>query len=198
VSAFGIIDNDGRADEDINRLKDKGVYALSVFSVESIYYHPCFQCMVSERQTGVTGGDSSIRLESAKTAAISAVRSNIQRLSQKVSEKAVREQVFRHLPNAETIATGEPINLTIDVATVVQNEHARLEDALDSKDLVKIISRYPVRETPALDQIAKALGFQNRGQYEGAVRKLLIDDQQALDFARSLCGSLASDLERIT
>jgi len=37
LNAFGIIDNDRRTETDINQLREKGVYALSVFSVESIY-----------------------------------------------------------------------------------------------------------------------------------------------------------------
>lgn len=40
LHAFGIVDNDRRTEADIDRLKGKGIYALSVFSVESIYYHP--------------------------------------------------------------------------------------------------------------------------------------------------------------
>jgi ABC-type cobalamin/Fe3+-siderophores transport system ATPase subunit len=195
ISAFGIIDNDRRTEEDITRLKHKGVYALSVFSVESIYYHPCLQCMVSKRQSNLTGEDSSIRLERAKIAAFNEVEPHIQRLSKKVSEKAVREQIFRNLPNAETIANEEPINVTIDVASIVQSECARLRSAIHHANLTAIISHYPVRETGALEKIAKELGFQNRVQYEGAIRKLLMDDQQALNFARSLFGSLASDLE---
>jgi hypothetical protein len=51
-----------------------------------------------------------------------------------------------------------------------------------------------VRETPALDTIARKLGFQDRDQYEGAVRKLLMDEADALTFVRSLFGTLARDI----
>ncbi len=57
-----------------------------------------------------------------------------------------------------------------------------------------MISHYPIRETPALDEIAKKRKFTSRKQYEGAVRKLLMDDADALAFARSLFGTLASDI----
>jgi hypothetical protein len=63
--------------------------------------------------------------------------------------------------------------------------------------LAEIISRYPADETPALDKIAKELGFQNREQYEGAVRKLLMDDNEALTFVKSLFGTLASDINNM-
>lgn len=71
VHAFGIIDNDGRTPTNMNELKLKGLYALSAFSVESIYYDPEIQRRVAERQVAVVGGDAITRLAEAKTAAIS-------------------------------------------------------------------------------------------------------------------------------
>lgn len=67
LQAFGIVDNDRRTQADIDHLKAKGVYALSVFSVESIYYHPEVQRRVVERHATVTGEDAATRLANAKT-----------------------------------------------------------------------------------------------------------------------------------
>jgi ABC-type lipoprotein export system ATPase subunit len=195
LHAFGIIDNDRRTEADINRLKGKGIYALSVFSVESIYYHPCIQCLVAQRHAAVTGDDASTRLANAKTAAIDAIKPHIQRLSERTAEKAIREEIFRHLPTRAEIAAGAPKNIYIDVARLVTEERERLQDAVNAGNLAEIISQYPVHETPALDKIAKALGFQNREQYEGAVRKLLMDDNEAVTFVKSLFGTLESNIE---
>ncbi|MEH2334217.1 MAG: hypothetical protein V7K49_03285 [Nostoc sp.] len=195
LHAFGIVDNDRRTEADINRLKEKGVYALSVFSVESIYYHPCLESLLAQRDAVVTGDDAPTCLANAKTAAIAAVQPHIQRLSVRTAEKAIREEFFRHLPRREEIADGKPISVYIDVVSVVTAERERLQDALDAGNLAEIISQYPVRETPALDKIAKELGFQNREQYEKAVQKLLMDDNDALTFVKSLFGTLESDIE---
>ncbi|MGI8500268.1 MAG: AAA family ATPase [Hassallia sp.] len=195
LHAFGIVDNDRRTEADINRLKKKGVYALSVFSVESIYYHPCVQCLVAQRYAVVTGDDALTCLANAKTAAIAAVQPHIQRLSERTAEKALREEFFRHLPRREEIADGKPISVSINVVSAVTAERERLQYALDAGNLAEIISQYPVRETPALDKIAKELGFQNRKKYEGAVQKLLMDDNEALTFVKSLFGTLESDIE---
>ncbi len=194
IHAFGIVDNDRRTESDISRLKDKGIYALSVFSVESIYYHSYIQKLVAQRHAAVTGEDASTCLDHAKNAAIEAIKPHLQRMSERTAEKAIREEVFRHLPTHKTIATGKPINISINVADFVNRERERLRNALDLGNLAEIISQYPVRETPALDKIAKELGFQDCEQYEGAVRKLLMDDDQALSFVKSLFGTLESDI----
>ena len=67
--------------KDISDLKAKGIYAVSVFSVESIYYHPEIQRRVVERHAGVTGEDANERLDRAKAAAIAAILQHVQRMS---------------------------------------------------------------------------------------------------------------------
>ncbi|MBD1939197.1 AAA family ATPase [Microcoleus sp. FACHB-68] len=197
VYAFGIVDNDRRPETEINRLKEKGIYALSVFSVESIYYHPHIQDLITQRHASVIGGASSTYLDNAKTAAIQAIKPHIQRLSEQTAEKAIREEFFRQLPKKTDIGAGTPINVSINVAEYVTKERDRLQNLLNDANLVVIISQYPVRETPALDKIVKELGFQKREQYEGAVRKLLMDNKEALTFVKSLFGTLVSDIEAV-
>jgi ABC-type Mn2+/Zn2+ transport system ATPase subunit len=193
VRAFGLVDNDRRTPEDIERLKGKGVYALPVFSIESIYYHPEVQSRVVKRHAAVTGGDASARLADAKSAAISAIASHAQRLSER-TEKAIREQLLRKLPGKPEIAAAAPISITIDVAAVVAAERSRLQSAVTAGDLSFLVAQYPIRETPALTGIAEKLGFQDREQYEAAVRKLLMDEPEALEFVKSLFGTLPNDI----
>ena len=38
VEAFGLIDRDGRTDDDVMRLAEKHVFALDMCSVEALYY----------------------------------------------------------------------------------------------------------------------------------------------------------------
>jgi ABC-type ATPase involved in cell division len=197
VHAFGIVDNDRRPETDINRLQEKGIYALPVFSVESIYYHPHIQCLIAQRQANLIGGDASTYLDNAKTAAMKKINEGIQSLSNKTAEKAIREEYFRNTPKKEDINNRIAINVSIDVTEFVKQEFERLENALNSGNLTELISQYPVRETGALTNIAKELKFQKREDYEGAVRKLLMDNTEALNFVKSLFGTLASDIEAV-
>ncbi|MES0197177.1 AAA family ATPase [Mesorhizobium sp. M0011] len=194
VQAFGIVDNDRRTADNILALARKGVHALGAFSVESIYYHPTIQHWLAQRQSALTGADPDSLLEEARQAAIAAILPHTARLSERAVEASLREELMGKLPKRQDIAGAQPIHITIDVPTVVDREHNRLKEACGQADLSHIVARYPVRETPALRQIAQKLGFQGETQYEDAVRKLLIDDPEALEFVRSLFGSVYADM----
>lgn len=195
VRAFGLIDHDRRSDLDVARLQEQGIYALPVFSVESIYYHPHLQTLTTARHSVVTGSDAPSLVAEATGRAIAAIRPHAKRLSERVVERFLRDEVERRLPTSRDIAAGNPISLNINVQAVVEAELANLNGFLDRSELLHVIQRYPIRETPALTEIAKCLGFQGRVQYESAVRKLLMDDTTALGFVRDLFGGLGRDLQ---
>lgn len=194
LRAFGIVDNDRRTPDEISRLRDKGVYAVSVYSVESIYYHPTIQRKLAIRHASVTGEDETALVDAARSAALSAVAPHAQRLSERAVEKTLRDELDRHWPKQADISAGNPICIEIDVAAKVTEEVGVFNQAIDEKNLEKIINRYPVRETPMLTEIARNLGFRTRDQYEGAVRRLLMDDITSLDFVRSFFGTLTADV----
>ncbi len=194
VQAFGIVDNDRRTQEDIENLIQKGVYAVSVHSVESIYYHPDIQKKLALRHAGVTGENTTDLLRNAKNAVLSSVTPHIQRMSERAVDKSIRDEIDKKRPKQSDITIGGLFNLTIDISQAVSDEKSRLENYIRNEDILEIISKYPIRETPALSGIAYALGFRTRDQYEKAVIKLMSDDEDALRFARSLFGTLTSDI----
>lgn len=194
VRAFGLIDHDHRAPDEVERLKAQGVYALPVFAVESIYYHPYLQAKVAERHASVTGNDARSLVADARDRALVSIHDHAQRLCERVVEYALRDQFQRHMPTSKDVALGKPISLTFDVVAAVSAERTSLEAFVAGKDLLSLIARYPVRETPALTETAKRLGFTGREQYESAVRKLLLDDAESLEFVRALFGTLSGDL----
>lgn len=194
LRAFGIVDNDRRTPEDISRLKEKGVYAVSVYSVESIYYHPEIQRKLAIRHASVTGEDANALVDAARTAALVAIAPHVQRLSERAVEKTLRDELDNHWPKQAEISAGNPIHIEINVAATVNREVSVFSQAIADKNLEKIIARYPVRETPMLTEITRKLGFQTRDQYESAVRRLLMDDITSLDFVKSQFGTLAADV----
>ena len=106
VSAWGIVDNDQRSAEDVARLKDAGVWALSHYSVESLYYHPKIIARVAERQAGVTGGDARTLTETAITNAIAAAKAQRDHLVASAVVRSARNKVLEGLPNRKDIRGG--------------------------------------------------------------------------------------------
>lgn len=189
---FGLIDNDNRTQPEIDSLKAQFIYALPHYSVESIYYHPEIQSRVAQRAASVTGSDHVALLSAAKVAGLNALAGQAKRMSERAILLKLRAEVMQQLPRSEDIEAGTPISIAIDTSAAAAAEIARFESLLGSQNLEELIRRYPLRHTGALSSIAKALGFQSRSIYESAVRKLLIDDQDALNIVKGLFGDLPS------
>jgi hypothetical protein len=82
----------------------------------------------------------------------------------------------------------------LDFDKLAEDETSRLRALINQSDFVGVLKRYPIRESCALDAIARALDFSDRGQYEETVRKLLADNPQAVKLVRTLLGSLPDEL----
>jgi ABC-type cobalamin/Fe3+-siderophores transport system ATPase subunit len=194
VKPFGLVDNDASEPERIETLQGKGVIPLNVYSVECIYYHPDVQKLAGEKLATVVGGSLEEKLKQANEDALKSIRQNAEHLSNRIAEKAARAQVFSLLPRKGEIAAGGKRTTELDFQNIAKEEATRLQALIDSGDFVGVLKRYPIRESPALDAIAKALNFANRAQYEGAVRKLLADDPERVKLVRRLLGSLPAEL----
>lgn len=135
VRAFGLIDSDRRSDEEIERLKSNGIYALPVFAVESIYYNTTLQEKVAARHAAVTGENANAKVQDAKQRALVAIAPHAKRLSERAVEHAIRDDFERHMPTSKDIAVGIPISFTVDIAKKVAEEVYTLQRYIDDGDL---------------------------------------------------------------
>lgn len=188
VAAWGIVDGDGQSPERIADLEQKSVFALPFYSVESIYYHPIVLQKVVARWARLTKTDPSGRYEAAIEAGIARVRQQTQRMVAKAATKSARDRLLDHLPTVPMVVAGQAVSVTIDTAGLLAEKQQALETHLDKKDWTAIVTSCPVRESGALEPIAKAVGFQGTRDYEAAVRAMLMDDGEALNFVRNLFG----------
>jgi len=98
------------------------------------------------------------------------------------------------LPTLDDVKARKEISIAVDTDAIVTDEFTRLNGAADAGDWLRIVTRCPVRETPALDSIARELGMKDRWQYEEAVIQLLRTDAAAVTYLRTLFGELADAL----
>lgn len=194
LHAFGLIDGDNRGESELARLNTEGIYAPNRVTVESIYYDEVVQKKAAERLASVTGDAPDIMCQKAKSAALNAVLPHAQRLCERVAERKIRAKLFASLPTPEQISSAALIEVRIDAQEVLAEELTHFAHLHGQGDLTGIVCRYSVRETPALTEIARNLGFKGRSQYEQTVRTLLLQDPTTLKHVREQFGSLYSEM----
>lgn len=195
LRAFGIADGDGYALDQINAKRESGIYALPFYSVEAIYFHPRIIEWIAARQAAVSGEDAGELAQAALAAGVTAVSGHTERLSQKVAKKAVRRLITEQIPNDDELLAGKRVVIENDAAAICATRKSELDAAVTSGDWEAILTKCPVRESSALANIATALDFRTKEDYEKAVRHLLTMDDDALGFVRGLFGNLMDQLE---
>lgn len=194
VQAFGIVDQDQILPAQRSSFITKGIYPLSVYSVESLYYSPAIIAAVAERQCAVVGEDPAQMTQTARANLVAAIASEVDRLAARMTEQAVKDKIGMQMPDWKAIQRGENVHITVDAQALYQAEKAQLQSWIIAKDVEKIVGRYPIRETMALTAVVNALQFKSRSQYEAAVRKLVSDNESIRETLFGHFGELVAAL----
>ncbi len=195
LRAYGIADGDGYDEQQIESKRHGGVYALPFYSVEAIYFHPEVISRIAARQTAILGGNSAALAQKAIESGVAGVAGYTDRLSKNVAKKAVRKLIMDQIPNDDDLLAGHEVEVVNNAPNIHATCKAELDAAVSTKDWGAILTRCPVRDSPALGNISVALRFRNIEDYEKAVRHMLTVDANALAFVRSLFGNLPSQLD---
>jgi hypothetical protein len=193
INAFGLIDADDRTSEQIQALNEKGIIATSCYSVESLYYNIEIIKSVAVSYAKLIGANSDDLFKNATNNIISDINSHKERLCSRLSEKRVRTEVMSMLPKHTDIIEKKDFEITLNLEDYYKKEEAVFNQLISDQNLNGLIDRYPVRETPVLNNIAKGLGI-DCVTYENIVRQLIIDDKAVLDTFRKLLGELTEQI----
>lgn len=194
LSAWGIIDNDQRSDDDVARLRAAGVWALSHYSVESLYYHPKMIARIAERQSSVIGGDAETLADTATAKALAAAKNQRDHLVGGAVLRASRAKVLEGMPKRGDTAGMTAIKIEVDVVSLRLEEERRFDALIAAADWDGLLTRYPLRESQAFDWMIEGLEMKDRANYRSAVRKLLQEDEAAVKELRELLGGLYADV----
>lgn len=189
VEPFGLVDRDGRSDEEIAKIETGNVYCLSVYYAESIYYDEYFQTEVAKKNHE----NWKEMTESAKAIALIEIKNASTEIAKYLVEKKMRLHIENSLPMRKHI--GETaLEIIFDTVGELQSEIKQLNTLCDKGDLQTILKYYPIRGSAALSRICKELGFANRQAYESAVIKLIKENDEARGRAKDLVGNLSNHL----
>ena len=195
VTSYGLVDADDRTSDQLEGLRDAGIYGLDCYSVESLYYHPEMISRLAVKQAAITDEDASELHKNALAAALASVRRHRERLCARMVERKVKHEIVKALPDHRYIAANDSFNRHVDLRSHLGEEYVKFDALVASDEVGGLIARYPVRETGAHGKIASQLGFKTVRKYEMAVRKMIVDDEEARKALTDLFGGLATVLD---
>ena len=195
VQAFGIVDQDQLTEDRKTELEAQGIFSLSVYSVEALYYGPLIVGAMAHRQCAVSGSKQVDLVNAAKVALLAKVSTHADRLAARMTEQTVKDQISLRMPDWKKILSGQKVNISCDTSKLYRVERGQLDRWITQGEIEKIVARYPVRETGAIDAIAAALQFKSTTLYEASVRRMVSEDKKIRAHLLSHFGQLPAMLK---
>lgn len=195
IKAWGIIDNDRRSAGEVEKLKGCGVFALSHFSIEALYYHPKIIRVVAKAASEFMGKDAEALFQDAILGAIDESAKQREHFVLDAVERLVRREIFNNFPKKSDIQNCPMVKVEVDVNALRASEEVDFDRFIHERNLEAILERYPLRESGALNRIANVLGLKSRADYEDAVRECISKDKEAKSFLKGLFGDLVAEID---
>ena len=196
VEAFGLIDRDNLPPENVKKLREKGVFALKVYAVESLYYCSDAIAAIADQQAESLNEDKNKLIESANKQAIDDLKKHAERMSARRCERQVKEKLSKSL-NWETIIENPNQSIEIPIDNPFTDELKHFNKLVEEENLNKLIDRYPARESGAFEIIAKSLRCLNKKDYERRVITQIRWNNELVEKLKKRIGLLSSRLDQI-
>lgn len=189
LNARGIVDGDGRTEEEKSSLHARGILALPVYEVENLYYSDAVMKAVAARQAETVDETVDTLMNQTRAAALKALGDHNapQRLASAVALAVVRRRVLEELPTSVDTTT---TTVTVGFPSPYPAILSRIVALLDAGDLDGLIRLVPIRDTALRDQVARSLRFQKVSDYEACARTRIREDATLADEVRKLIGPM--------
>ncbi|MXX99789.1 MAG: AAA family ATPase [Chloroflexi bacterium] len=192
IEAFGLIDGDGRTPESVHTLRNRGIFALDCYSVESLLY--CCDALdaVANWQAKTLERKPNSLRESALQAALTALRENgvAERMAARRCELRVRDQLASKTPDWKTIRDEEWLDFRVPLKSLYTAELAKFKKLLKAESFDELVARYPLKNSRVFDNIAHALEFPRRELYEETLVARVKSSDELADKLRDRIGIL--------
>ena len=193
VEAYGLIDRDGRPHDVVEALSERGIFALDVYSVESLYYCSDSLDAVASWQASSLGREADTMMESTLEAAYVALGEDglAERMAARRCEHVVRNQIASQTPDWKTIRDHSPSDFEVSLTSPFEDELAKFKELLKAKALDQLVARYPLRDSRAFNVIARALEFSKKEIYEQTLIARVQSDEILAEKLRDRVGPLS-------
>jgi len=196
VEAFGLIDRDDKDDEEVEKLEKNGVFALEVYSVEALYYCPDAIAAVAGEQAELRQEDVEKLIETAKKKALDVLREHAEEMAAKRCIRKIQKLTLSEMPHWKSIKDNPNQSFCISIDSQPYSEELnRFNKLVNEENLDQLIVRYPVRQSCALETIARSLKCTNKRDYEKIFINLIRRDDKLAEKLKERIGPLSSRLE---
>ena len=163
AKAFGLIDGDARSD--LDELKNKGIYSLKGYAVESIYY--------SEKIIKRVANDMGVKdIDKVLNDAKEIIDKQKDNLCIKVCEQKIKNYI--KYPEKINFEKGGSFNFgSENLGSLLDKE----KETFDTLDIHGLISRYSIKTSGVPKKIATGLNITNTKTYEIKVQRILREDK---------------------
>ena len=197
AEAFGLIDKDDRKGDQIEKLAESGIFALKVYSAESLYYCSDAIAAVAREQASLRGEDETVLIKAAKQEAIEAINEHAERMVARRCERRTRELLLSKMPDWKSIKANPTQQICVFADSPYQEELNCFEKLVKDGDLDQLVARYPVRESGAFKTIARSLKCVSKTDYEQMVITQIRQDDTLAEKLKRRIGPLSEALEQV-
>jgi hypothetical protein len=189
LTVSGIVDGDGRTDEEKASLHARGILALPVSEVENLLYSAPVINAVATRQAESMGKTAQTLMDQARAAALAALGEPgvPERLADALALAVLCRRFLEQLPKS---VDRNATSATVTVPSPYPAIQSKIIEFLADGDLDGLVRLVPVRDTRLRGQVAKALLLQNAAHYEDAAHARIQQDFALADEVRLLVGPL--------
>ena len=202
VEVFGLIDRDNRMEEDVEKLAEKGVFALKVYSVEALYYCSDAIAAVAHRQADSLGVDATELIKSAKQKAIDGLKVEAEKIPERMAslrcERQIRERVLLAIPDKQSIMDNPTRPICVSIDPVPYSEELnRFNKLVEEGKLDQLIARYSLRKSRTFEIIATTLRCRDQKDYERMVLTQIQRDSQLAQALKERIQPLSETLDQV-
>ena len=198
INPFGLIDRDDRNEGEVEKLADKGIYALDAYSVESLYYCSDSIDAVAQRQAITYGIDAEEMSQEAKGKALNALSGEdvAMSMAERLCNRNIEAQLIRKFRDErETTKDNTDGKIILELDAPYQAEMEQFHALLVAKDFDAIVARYPVRHSGLPRGIAMALRHGTPDYYMQALLVAVRDDESLADKLRQRMAPLVEAIQ---
>lgn len=167
MESKGLVGGDNR--EDTENLSKMGITTLSVYAIESIYYHPA---VIKQM---IKWSAEKISIDDVLNKAINSL-GDLGHLAKMSAYRTYREKYLRAMLDDNTFATSVHEKESINGPKLIADAKADIDRLAGAENWLDLVKKYKIKATNAPKAIANILGFAGPSQYEHYVIKMLGSD----------------------